>query len=63
MNTRGTHIVYGLIGEMLSKQDTVATLKKYKFATLLNCSYNPFGKNVTALYFEVLIEFDLNLFS
>ena len=53
INVNGTHIVYGLIGEMLSKHDIVATDKKYMFATLRNCSYKPFGKNVITLYFDV----------
>jgi hypothetical protein len=60
INVSGTHIVYGLIGEMLSKHEIVATDKKYKFATLRNCSYKPFGRNVTTLYFDVDIELLLN---
>jgi hypothetical protein len=60
INVSGTHIVYGLIGEMLSKHEIVATDKKYKFATLRNCSYKPLGRNVTTLYFDVDIELLLN---
>ena len=60
INVNGTHIVYGLIGEMLSKHEIVATDKKYKFATLRNCSYKPFGRNVATLYFDVDIELLLN---
>jgi len=60
INVNGTHIVYGLIGEMLSKHEIVATDKKYKFATLRNCSYKPLGRNVTTLYFDVDIELLLN---
>ena len=60
INVNGTHIVYGLIGEMLSKHDIVATDKKYMFATLRNCSYKPFGKNVITLYFDVDMELLLN---
>ena len=60
INVNGTHIVYGLIGEMLSKHDIVATDKKYMFATLRNCSYKPFGRNVITLYFDVDMELLLN---
>ena len=60
INVNGTHIVYGLIGEMLSKHDIVATDKKYMFATLRNCSYRPFGRNVITLYFDVDMELLLN---
>ena len=60
INVSGTHIVYGLIGEMLSKHDIVATDKKYMFATLRNCSYRPFGRNVITLYFDVDMELLLN---
>ena len=60
INVNGTHIVYGLIGEMLSKHDIVATDKKYMFATLRNCSYKPFGRNVITLYFDVDMELPLN---
>ena len=60
INVNGTHIVYGLIGEMLSKHDIVATDKKYMFATLRNCSYRPFGRNVITLYFDVDMELPLN---
>ena len=60
INVNGTHFVYGLIGEMLSKHDIVATDKKYMFATLRNCSYKPFGRNVITLYFDVDMELLLN---
>ena len=60
INVNGTHIVYGLIGEMLSNHDIVATDKKYMFATLRNCSYRPFGRNVITLYFDVDMELLLN---
>ena len=60
INVNGTYIVYGLIGEMLSKHDIVATDKKYMFATLRNCSYKPFGRNVITLYFDVDMELLLN---
>ena len=60
INVNGTHIVYGLIGEMLSKHDIVATDKKYMFATLRNCSYKPFGRKVITLYFDVDMELLLN---
>lgn len=56
-STNGVQVVYGSIGETVSNTEMIATDKKYKFATRRNCSYNPFGTKVTALYFPVLIAF------
>jgi hypothetical protein len=57
-NAKGSTAERLLYGARSVKNDKHAVTKKYRFATLLNCSNRDFGKNVKTLYLVVEMEFD-----
>ena len=52
-NTRGKIAVVGFKGDIIDMDCSIAIIKKYIFASLLNCMNRHTGKNVSAVYFVV----------